>query len=56
MTTITDEQGIINNFAKEPQVYYAQAPSSREQREYIFWGAIAAVLVAASVLTAIVVS
>jgi hypothetical protein len=56
MTTITDEQGIINNFAKEPQIYYADAPSSQEKRNYILWGAIALVVVAVSVFTAVVVS
>ena len=56
MTTISDEQGIINNFAKEPTMYYAEAPSSQDQRSYVLWGAIASVLVAASVFTAVVVS
>ena len=56
MTTITDENGIMNNFAKEPQVYYAEAPSAKEQRNYILWGAIASIVVGASVLTAVVVS
>ena len=56
MTTITDENGVMNNFAKEPKMYYAEAPSSQEQRRYVFWGAVATVVVAASVLTAVVVS
>ena len=56
MTTISDENGIINNFAKEPQMYYANEPSSKEQRSYLLWGAIASVVIAGSVFTAVVVS
>ena len=56
MTTISDENGIMNNFAKEPQMYYAEAPTSQEKRGYVLWGAIALVVVTASVLTAVVVS
>ena len=56
MTIVTDENGILNNFAKEPAMYYAQAPSAREKRSYIGWGAIALVVVVASVLTAALVS
>jgi len=56
MTTISDEKGILNNFAKEPAMYYAQAPSSQEKRGYIGWGALALVLVTVSVLTAAFVS
>lgn len=56
MTTISDENGIINNFAKEPAMYYAEAPTSKEQRSYVIWGAIAFMVVAGSVLTAISIS
>ena len=56
MTTISDENGIINNFAKEPKMYYADAPSSQEQRKYLVWGAIAGIVVVASVFVAVVVS
>ena len=56
MTTISDEKGVLNNFAKEPAMYYAEAPSSQEQRGYIGWGALALVVVTASVLTAAFVS
>ena len=35
MTTISDENGIINNFAKEPAMYYAETPSSQEQKGYL---------------------
>jgi hypothetical protein len=56
MTTISDENGILNNFAKEPQMYYAQAPSNQEQKKYILWGAIALVVIVGSVFTAVFVS
>ncbi|MCC0176625.1 ssl1498 family light-harvesting-like protein [Waterburya agarophytonicola K14] len=56
MTTISDENGIINNFAKEPQMYYAEAPTTKEQKSYIVWGAIAFLVTAGSVFTAISVS
>ena len=56
MTTISDENGIINNFAKEPAMYLADAPSSQDRRIYVAWGALALVVVVASVTTAIFVS
>ncbi len=56
MTTVTDENGIMNNFASEPQMYYAGAPTSQDKRSYVFWGAIATALVVASVSMAVVVS
>ncbi|MEL6495554.1 MAG: ssl1498 family light-harvesting-like protein [Cyanobacteria bacterium J06623_7] len=56
MTTVSDENGIINNFAQEPTMYYAEAPDSQAQRSYLIWGAIAAVVVAGSVLAAFAVS
>jgi hypothetical protein len=56
MTTITDENGIMNNFASEPKIYYAEALTSQEQLRYMLWGAIALVIVAASAITAVVVS
>jgi hypothetical protein len=56
MTTISDENGIINNFAKEPAMYYAEAPSATDKRSYVIWGAIALFVVIVSVSTAAVVS
>ena len=56
MTTIFDEKGIINNFAKEPTMYYAEAPSSQDKRNYLIWGVLALVVVIGSVFTATIVS
>lgn len=56
MTIVTDENGIMNNFASEPQMYYAETPTSKDKRSYVLWGAIATALIAASVCVAVVVS
>jgi len=56
MTTISDEHGILNNFAKEPAMYYAEAPDSQQQRQYLGWGAVGLVVIAASIFTATFVS
>lgn len=56
MTTISDENGIINNFAKEPTMYYAEVPSSQAKRSYLLWGVVATLVVVGSVFTAVVVS
>ena len=56
MTTITDENGILNNFPKEPKMYYAEVPSSQEKGRYVLWGIVGLVVVTASIWTAAVVS
>ena len=56
MTIVTDENGIMNNFASEPQMYYAEAPTSKDKRSYVLWGAIATALISTSVYLAVVVS
>lgn len=56
MTTVSDENGIMNNFAKEPAMYYAEAPTAQDQRSYLIWGVVALVVVVASVFTATAVS
>ena len=56
MTIVTDENGIMNNFASEPQMYYAEAPTSQDKRSYVLWRAIATALISTSVYLAVVVS
>ncbi|MDJ0798774.1 MAG: ssl1498 family light-harvesting-like protein [Calothrix sp. MO_167.B12] len=56
MHTTTDERGILNNFAREPKLYYAEYPSLEQQRQYKWLGAAAVVVVAAVVLVAFTVS
>lgn len=52
----TDDRGILNNYAVEPTVYYAQYPSQEQQQRYLFQGAVAVLLVTLLVLTAFGVS
>lgn len=51
-----DDEGLINNFAVEPKVYPSEYPSPRQQRQYIYWGIAAALLVASLVLISTFVS
>lgn len=51
-----DETGVLNNYAVEPAVYPAQYPSPEQQQQYAFQGAIAALFVTFTILTAFVVS
>jgi hypothetical protein len=51
-----DDEGLLNNFAVEPNVYPSEYPSPRQQRNYIFWGIAAALLVASLVLISTFVS
>jgi hypothetical protein len=52
----TTQDGLINNYAVEPAMYYAEFPSEWQQRRYAFQGAIAFLLVITAVLTAFAVS
>jgi hypothetical protein len=45
MTTTTNEEGILNNYATEPNLYYAAYPSDEQQKQYLFQGAIAVILI-----------
>lgn len=40
MYTTINEEGILNNYATEPEMYYADYPSPEQQRSYTFQGAI----------------
>ncbi|HEY9696275.1 MAG TPA: ssl1498 family light-harvesting-like protein [Trichocoleus sp.] len=51
-----NEEGILNNYATEPPVYFAQSPSPEQQQRYALQGAIAILLVAFTLLTAFAVS
>jgi hypothetical protein len=52
----TDETGVMNNYAVEPDMYFAVYPSVEQQRRYLVQGAIAILLVATTLFTASVVS
>jgi hypothetical protein len=52
----TSEEGLLNNYAAEPPVYFAEYPSLEQQQGYALQGAIAVLLVTLTVLTAFSVS
>jgi hypothetical protein len=52
----TDNNGILNNYASEPKVYFAEYPSSEQQQRYALQGAVTILFVALLVLTAFGVS
>ncbi|MEH2055413.1 photosystem II assembly protein Psb34 [Nostoc sp.] len=56
MYTTVNENGVINNYASEPQLYYAEYPSPEQQNRYKFQAAVATLLVTAIVLVAFGVS
>ncbi len=52
MYTTVNEDGILNNYATEPKVYFAEYPAIWEQRKYLVQGTLAALFVSALVLVA----
>ena len=56
MYTTTNEQGVLNNYATEPQMYYADYPNSQQQRQYALQGAFATLLVTTVILVVLGVS
>ncbi|TAF11053.1 MAG: ssl1498 family light-harvesting-like protein [Nostocales cyanobacterium] len=56
MYTTTNEEGILNNYATEPQLYYAEYPTKEQQSNYLFQGAVAILFVTSVVLIALGVS
>jgi hypothetical protein len=51
-----DDEGIVNNYAIEPEMSEAKYPSPKQQRRYIFLGAAAILFVALALLIAFGVS
>lgn len=56
MYTTINEEGILNNYAPETAVYYAEYPNQDQKRRYALQGAIAILFVNFLVLTALAVS
>ncbi|MBD1923917.1 ssl1498 family light-harvesting-like protein [Microcoleus sp. FACHB-831] len=56
MPYTTEEGGRLNNFAREPKVYTAEPPTKNEQRNYIFLGIGAVVLLGSLMFVAVSVS
>ncbi|MFM2311039.1 MAG: hypothetical protein RLZZ04_315 [Cyanobacteriota bacterium] len=48
-----EEGGILNNFAREPQMYTAEEPNSSEKRSYIIFGVLAFALIGGVVAVAV---
>lgn len=55
-TTTQLDNGILNNYAVEPEMYFATYPSSDQQERYIKQAAIASFLVASLLLISLAVS
>jgi hypothetical protein len=56
MYTTTDEQGRLNNYAKEPALYLAEYPSPQQQQRYLLQSAVALLFVSLTLMTAFAVS
>ena len=55
-TTTQLDNGVLNNYAVEPEMYYATYPSPEQQQRYALQGALATLLVATLVLVSLAVS
>ncbi len=55
-TTTQLDNGILNNYAVEPQVYYAASPAPYQLRRYLIQGAIAALFVISLVILSTMIS
>jgi hypothetical protein len=53
---ITDEQGLLNNFAAEPEVYFAEPPTAAEKTKYVIQAACASVFLGVVAYVAFVAS
>ena len=56
MYTTYSPEGTLNNYASEPEVYYAVEPSPEQQKNYLTQGAFAILLVTSLVLTSLAIS
>ncbi|MEM8828851.1 MAG: ssl1498 family light-harvesting-like protein [Cyanobacteria bacterium P01_G01_bin.19] len=48
-----EEGGILNNFAREPQMYTADEPTSSEKKNYLVFGVLAFALIGGVMAVAI---
>lgn len=51
-----DQEGLSNNYAVEPELYYSVFPSPEQARRYALQGATAALLVVGLIITSVAVS
>ena len=56
MYTTVNETGQLNNYATEPEMYFASYPAPEQQRRYLLQGGLAILFIGALMLTAIGVS
>ena len=56
MYTTNSPEKTLNNYAKEPEMYYATYPSLQEQRNYLNQGALGLLLVTSLFLIALGIS
>ena len=56
MYTTYSPEGTLNNYANEPDVYYAVKPSPEKQRQYLLQGAFALLFVGSLILTSLAIS
>ena len=56
MFTTIDETGRLNNYAVEPEMYFASYPSPEQQQRYMLQGGLATLLVTALVFITFAVS
>jgi hypothetical protein len=56
MYTTVNEEGILNNYANEPKLYYSEYPTKQQQSRYAFQGAVAFIFITSIVLIALGVS
>jgi hypothetical protein len=55
-TTTQLDNGILNNYAVEPEMYFATYPSAEQQGRYVKQAALASLLVASLLFVSLVVS
>lgn len=48
-----EEGGLLNNFAREPQMYTAEEPSAGDKRNYAIFGVLAFLLVGGMMAVAV---
>jgi hypothetical protein len=56
MYTTVNENGILNNYAAEPKMYYSEYPAIWEQRKYVIQAVFATLIVTTLVLVSFTVS
>ena len=56
MYTTVNETGQLNNYAIEPEMYLASYPAPAQQRNYLFQGTFATLLITILTITALAVS